>query len=34
MGIDIGGGVNSKKYKSKFSDELSEEQNQMNPLKF
>lgn len=34
MGFDIVDVVNSKKYKSKFSEELSDEQNQKNPLKF
>lgn len=34
MGFDIADVVNSKKYKSKFSEELSDEQNQKNPMKF
>ena len=33
MGFDIVNVVNSKKYKSKFSEELTDEQNQKNPLK-
>ena len=35
MGFDnFSSGLNSKKYKSKFAEEISEEHTQVNPLKF